>query len=216
MDSNEFLKHHWKYYLYLEKEVMDTFQYSTLDKTNSTNFSFEYIKLLQIICSEIDVLCKSYCEFMSKPSMDTIAKYSWVITVAHPDVKTKLVRCKENNDLDYIPFGLWEYTVSADKNGIQRINGTPPKWWSIYNKVKHERMSVNSKYKKENYKLANQENLMNALAGLFLLEMYFFKDIILNENSNNPNIPSTPSKLFDLDNWANGIMYGDGLFMAFN
>ena len=64
----------------------------------------------------------------------------------------------------------------------------------------------------ENYKLANQDNVMNALAGLYLLEMYFFKDLTLKS----PNVASDiyiptgqyVSNLFDLPNWSSTISIG--------
>lgn len=215
MDTNYFIRHHWKYYLSLENQVINTFQFSSLDKVNDSNFSFEYLKLIQIICSEIDVLCKSFCNFLGNSETDTIAKYAATITVKHTNIKTTTVYCKENPDNIYEPFTLWEYTFSTNVNGVQRVNGTPPKWWTIYNKLKHDRMSTNSLYNKENYKLANQNNVMNALAGLFLLEMFYYKDLAENENPNNPNIPGQPSILFELKDWGNGIMYGNDLFLKF-
>ncbi|HBB6794409.1 TPA: hypothetical protein KB899_002331, partial [Enterococcus faecium] len=46
-----------------------------------------------------------------------------------------------------------------------------PDWWKIYNRVKHGRSS--------NYKEANLENVLYALASLYLLEEYLHKKVIL-------------------------------------
>lgn len=215
METKEFIKHYWKYYLNLESQIVKTFQYSTLDKINSKNFSLEYIKQLQIICSEIDVLCKAYCELLENEETDTIAKYASIITRLKPDIKVRIVKCKENNEIEYIPFSTWEYSVNIDKKGVKKINGTPPSWWSVYNKVKHNRMSMNQANKVENYKLANQENVMNAIAGLYLLEMYFYKDLAIAESSEIPNFPYPTSNMFDLENWANGKLINEDLYIEF-
>ena len=45
-----------------------------------------------------------------------------------------------------------------------------PSWWNDYNQLKHNRVI--------NYKLANLGNVLNALAGLYILEL-LYKDIII-------------------------------------
>jgi len=212
MQLNVFLDQYWKYYLKLEKEVIRTFEYSTLDKQNASNFSFEYAKLLQIICSEIDVLSKAYCDFLGTPNMDTMPKYASAITSNHIDIKTREIECLENRECTYVPYSIWEFNINTNVNGVVSITGTPPSWWTIYNKVKHQRLSMNSTYKKENYKLANQDNVMNAIAGLFQLEMYFYKDIVISINPDEPNIPPYPSELFEMKNWANAVVLPGKVF----
>ncbi len=216
MDSNLFLDQFWKYYLNLEKEVIRTFEYSTLDKLNSGTFSFEYAKLLQTICSEIDVLAKEYCNFLGYTKMDTMPKYASVIVTNKPDIKIREVDCLENRAIKYNPFSLWEFNINTNVNGVVSITGTSPSWWTIYNKVKHQRLSMNTTYKKENYKLANQDNVMNAIAGLYQLEMYFYKDLVTQSNPDNPNTPPYPSLLFEITNWGNGFSLPGGLFIQTN
>jgi hypothetical protein len=213
MNISLFLDQYWKYYLNLEKEVLATFEYSTLDKLNASNFSIEYAKLLQTICSEIDVVSKAYCDYPGTSNMDKMPKYASVITVHRPNIKTIEVDCLENRNCKYKPFIVWEFNANTSVNGITRITGTPPSWWTIYNKVKHERRSMNSTHRKENYKLANQDNVMNAIAGLFLIEMHFYKDIAISVSPTTPNIPPYSSNLFELKNWANGIMMPGGMFL---
>ena len=63
-------------------------------------------------------------------------------------------------------FCPWKSWMSAKK----------PMWWTLYNKVKHERLTIytdieeyrNKKY----YQTANLENVLNSLAALFILEFY--------------------------------------------
>ncbi len=66
-------------------------------------------------------------------------------------------------------------------------------FWYNYNKVKHDRIM--------NYSLASLESVINALAGLFILEMYMLKDIFLNDLSLSQSIPEEESKIFILENW---------------
>ncbi|MGI6359471.1 MAG: hypothetical protein ACOX02_00300 [Acholeplasmatales bacterium] len=208
MKANVFLEQHWKYYLYLEKEVMSTFEYSTLDFVNENNFSFKYINLLQSICSEFDVIAKAYCKFLGNSKADSIVKYANVMLNKYPEIITKRINCFENKDIKYVPFLDW--SLSTTKNP----NGKSPEWWTIYNNVKHSRLSTNKDHdNKENYKLANQKFVMNALAGLYMIEMYFYKDIKNNTNPNDPKIPPYPSKLFEISGWDTGIMLSNGIYL---
>lgn len=201
-----FLGQYWKYYRYLENEVIKTFEYSALDEVNKENFSFKYIHLIQTICSEFDVVAKAYCDFLGEQA-NSITKYGEVILNRYPELKKHIVYCLENRKLEYVPFQDWNIS-----NEGERIS---PMWWTMYNKVKHHRNSINSNKEfkgKENYKLANQEFVMNALSGLYFLEMYFYKDISLKNNPDFPYIPPYPSILFELKGWINGFMLSDGLY----
>lgn len=53
-----FKKSYWNYFLELEEEFLLTQKYVTFDKLNFNTFSAEYIKLIQAVCSEIDVVAK--------------------------------------------------------------------------------------------------------------------------------------------------------------
>lgn len=53
------------------------------------------------------------------------------------------------------------------------------------------------------YKYANQENVLNALSGLFQLNMYFYKEIINKESPDELlEVPLPTSKIFRLENWG--------------
>jgi len=53
-----------------------------------------------------------------------------------------------------------------------------PNWWEKHNDIKHNRTGklVNGK-NKFNYQHANLYNVLNALAALYVLEKYFYKDL---------------------------------------
>lgn len=59
MTIESFTKRYWTYYLDLEKSVISTERYVEHDKGNQSTFSIEYLKLIQVICSEIDVIAKT-------------------------------------------------------------------------------------------------------------------------------------------------------------
>ena len=62
MNANEFIKNYWLYYVELEKQVWATQRFVAFDTKNNATFSMEYIELLQVICSEIDVVGKAIAQ----------------------------------------------------------------------------------------------------------------------------------------------------------
>ena len=80
----------------------------------------------------------------------------------------------------------------------------PPKWWQIYNKIKHDPEKI--KYGKKAYKCANQICTLNALGSLFQLNLYIYKK--LKENIEDElKVPIFESKLFKLENWGDQYRY---------
>jgi hypothetical protein len=202
IDMQIFLNQYWEYFIVLENEFNDTEKYLTIDEDNYKSFSVEYAKLMQTICSEIDVLSKEYCRFLNEDyKADTIAKYAYIITENRNDILNQEVLLIKKKHLIFKPWENWQYTINTDKNGIERVNGTPPKWWTMYNKIKHERTTFSKSLNKHFFKFANQENVLNALSALFILEMYFYKDIVLEISDDYPLYPNERSKIFDMDKW---------------
>lgn len=63
------------------------------------------------------------------------------------------------------------FTVAVPRYGLTlhpwdewKKSGGVPKWWTAYNKTKHERHTQ--------YHQANLKNAMNAVAGLFVVNLY--------------------------------------------
>ena len=69
------------------------------------------------------------------------------------------------------------------------------------NKIKHNRTTVNSETRLPYYKLANQKNVLDALAALFELEMYYHRLLHRNHFSNDIDIPDPESTLFEIKDW---------------
>lgn len=84
-------------------------------------------------------------------------------------------------DVELQPFLNWE----------QEPNYKSPDWWTPYNMVKHERI--------KNYKKANLKNVINALAGLYVLENYLVKYI--GDRDNDMDVPNDISHIFDMVNY---------------
>lgn len=177
MNTNEFQKVFWSYYLNLEEKFINTTKYVEVTKDNYLTYSIEYTSLLLNICSEIDVIFKEICNF-NQNNHKCINDYFKVITAKFSDIFKEKVTSSFDS-IELTPFFDWtsEYR---------------PVWWENYNNVKHGRL--------ENFNRGNLENVLNALTGLYILERYLFKNIATNSsNSHEPDIPNPPSKIFNLN-----------------
>ena len=64
VDSISFIKSYWNYYLELEQQLYDIRKYVDFDRKNNNTFSIEFLKLLQAVCSEIDVVAKVIANYI--------------------------------------------------------------------------------------------------------------------------------------------------------
>ena len=60
------------------------------------------------------------------------------------------------------------------------------------------------------YKLANQKNVLQSLAALFQLELYYFRKLQQTHFSTDADMPGPSSKLFEIENWGNSWIVLDG------
>jgi hypothetical protein len=211
MKSTEFGEKYWNYYLNLESDFLNTQRYISIDPDNYYAFSIEYAKQYQTICSELDVICKQYCKFLSEPksALNILGYANVILNENSKDIKTKIVKMKNISSIIITPWKDWN---SDPNNPFDRNNpkNNSPVWWTMYNKVKHNRTS-SDEHGKEFFKHANLFNTMSALAGLFIIEMFFYKDIVLSEGDEITK-PDRPSKLFFLKDWEEHItIFGNGL-----
>lgn len=208
---NEFIQRYWKYYLMLEQNFLDTEQYLSIDELNYKAFSNEYIKQYQTICSEIDVIAKSYCiELNSGFRGSQINAYCKCITDNNTDFINRKVKVRDR-DIEIYPWKDWTYTTEIQDNGNTKVVSNNPDWWQKYNKIKHNRTTINNETQLPYYKLANQENVINSLAALFQLELYYFRKLQQTHFSTDADMPGPPSKLFEIENWGNSwiVLEGD-------
>lgn len=186
MDRREFNFRYWRYYLALEEDFRKTIRFVEIHESNFNTFSIEFNKQLQAICSEIDVICKQICLFKYEETRN-IKQYGNIILKEYNDINSRIVKVKNHTDLKLQPFQEWKL----------RPTYSSPQWWKDYNDVKHNRTN--------HYSKANLENVFNALAGLYLLEMFFIKD--LSSIKEEIDIPNIPSKLFEIESWQSKHSY---------
>lgn len=151
---------HWNYFLALDDDVMRLSRYIELTKDNFNAYSLEMARILFAAASEVDVVAKQICRKLNpKKKADKIIHYRAQITTEYPDISTAVVRIPKFG-LTLNPWQQW---------GIEENN---PVWWKAYNNVKHHRHT--------NFADANLHNTLNAVAGLFILLLYFYPEEALN------------------------------------
>ena len=129
------------------------------------------------IGSECDLMLKKICNYkLSKRA--NMQDYVQILDKYPKIVNEEIIIKKENIVLH--PFQGW------NKDSPSKLF-----WWTAYNKIKHNR--------EENYKLGNFGNLLNILAALYFLEMYFCRGI--GRKTNNIDVPYEKSKIFIINNW---------------
>ena len=181
MTRQEFLKDYWQYYLMLEKQFANTLQYVDLDTNNFSTFSNQYANLLQAIGSELDSFFKVYCSY-NPDDRKSISDYATFVLSDFPSVLTQEVEII-NYDITIKPFDGWDAT---------RAKQSLP-WWESFDKIKHSRTANKSD--------ASLEKVLNALGGLFIIEMKYLQKIVAGLDTE-PDIPNELSVLFELKDWA--------------
>ena len=198
MTREEFCKSHWEYYMVLEKDFLNVERFVSFDLgdnylynggtpthvENSQVYSVEFVKQYLAICSEVDVILKTICGELGDVTSETMPAYTNTIlgdAFWQNIVNQKVKFC----DMELNPFANW--SSSPYKS---------PEWWTPYNGVKHQRL--------EKGKEANLKNVVNSLAGLYVLGNYLVKyidDKIVPKNLDNIDVPNDKSKAFQMMNW---------------
>jgi len=147
---------HWNYFLALEDDVGRLFRYLEPAEANFPAYSLELSRILITAASEVDVVAKLLCEKIDPESKARdIYAYRKVIAPAHPRLSTALAMLPKFG-LTFVPWEQW----AEDKN---------PFWWGAYNDVKHHR--------NERFSQASLQNALNAVAALYLLLLFLYRDI---------------------------------------
>lgn len=185
MNQQEYNKNYYDYFEELEGGIIQLKPYVHFSKRNFKTFSYEITKLIQLICSEIDIVAKV---ILNEHAVDLKSKYSGTININKWGFELQKIYKEDlyvelifNDDIRIIPFNhKWKYEKKQDKNKKQSIcltnNGENPKWWTIYNKVKHER-TVLVENNESYFEKANFENMIYAFGGLYILENILYKEI---------------------------------------
>jgi hypothetical protein len=143
----------WQYYLSLEEDLIRLSKYVEINEDNFKTYSIELVKIYLSTCSEVDVLAKLLSKILGNKKADSISNYSKTILQYYPNLTKYSIQIPRYS-LNLFPWQDW-------------TEKTSPKWWSSYNRVKHQR--------DEFYKDASLGNVLNSIAGLLVLNLYYLK-----------------------------------------
>lgn len=166
----DFERQYCAYYRVLEDDFVATEKYLTVNPDNYSAYSNEFIKLLQSTCSELDVALKYMCNLIDpKFKGTTFPEYCKCILNRNPHFVRATVSLVRVQTIMLAPWMGWSYTEKTSKKGKKYVESINPEWWTMYNKIKHDRTATCPDSKKPYYKYANQENTLNALAALYVV-----------------------------------------------
>ena len=150
---------HWNFFLSLEKDLETLSRYVEFCDSNFKCYSIEMARILLAASSEVDVIAKQLCRKIDINSRaDNIIRYRNKIKSAYPNLPNFKVTIPR--------FGL--KLTPWDKWNERNAGNAVPMWWTAYKKVKHQRDT--------DFHQANLKNVLNSVAGLFVITLYFYKD----------------------------------------
>lgn len=160
--------HHWNYFLALEDDVVRLARYLEPTTDNFGAYSLELARILSTAASEVDVIAKQLCRKLNADSKaDNITAYMKGINAAFPEIAQAEASIPKFG-LTLRPWTQWEQEKS-------------PLWWQANNNVKHHRHT--------HFKDANLQNALDAVAGLFILLLFFYREEGVNgQLSPNPEL----------------------------
>jgi hypothetical protein len=146
------LENIWFYFLSIEEDISNTSRF--VEPTQKEVYSFEFLKLIILACSEIESTFKYMCTIIKngeKYKRD-ISEYKSIILGKYPKITQAVVRI--NRTLEMIkPFENW--------------NNGKLFWWDAYQNVKHSRAN--------SFSQATYWNAVHALSALYILIFYLAK-----------------------------------------
>ena len=148
---------HWHYFLTLDADLDLTSRYVEICQDNFKTYSIEYVRILLAAGSEIDVVAKLLYEKIDSSrdrKAENINHYRKIITAKYSHFH-KMEVFLPRYAITLTPWEAWKGTAN-------------PEWWTSYNDVKHERHL--------NFRKANLWNVLNAVAGLFVMVTYLYYD----------------------------------------
>ena len=141
----------------LVRDLEEISRYIEICEENKGTFSLALVQLLLAVGSEVDVVAKLLCKkYEPATTCGNIDEYREVLFQYIPKITTVQVELRRYEPIIF-PWADW------------RAGNNPP-WWRSYNAVKHNRDAE--------YKQANLEVCLLALAGLCVLVAYLHPDKI--------------------------------------
>lgn len=184
MTRKELSRNYWRYYRMLEEKFLETTNYVDIATPNFRTYSNEYAMLLQSIGAELDNVFKVYCGF-NPTERKNITDYANYILAEYPAIVNDEIQVA-GTDVKVIPFQGWTTIAAA-----QSLT-----WWKAFDRVKHNRYG--------NFTEANQGNVLNSLAALYILEMKLFTKATKERNQaelSDWDIPDGDSSVFLYPRW---------------
>ena len=169
----------WPIYKQIENEFKELSLYIHIDKKQLNTYSIKISDLILRTVSEYENLAKELCKKNSIKFLDK-NKHSKKIVNFHEyiekldqkyEINRKVVtfsydNAEENFDTGRMPFKKIEIKIgNKNKNTWS--------WYQAYNLIKHDRI--------KNYRKANVLNLIDAMAALFLLNIYYKNEAFYEE-----------------------------------
>lgn len=156
---------HWDYYLLLEDDLREILEYIEPCNDNFQTYGPKLVKLLLAAGSEIDVAFKDLIRIKDpealnmrgdRVNMSFFRKFAQTnLCQEFFGVETGIAR----SQFSCIPWDAWWKTSKGNTDPIPTESSLP--WWTAYNNVKHHRT--------ENYNQATLNNVLEAMAALFIL-----------------------------------------------
>lgn len=148
---------HWNYFLALETDVERMARFVEFSGNNFGTYSVEMAHLFLAASSEVDVVAKQICALVdAEANPGNIEEYRTILLRHLPKLESS-------------PVTIPRYGLNLEPWSNWRSDETPY-WWRDHNKVKHQRG--------EYFPLANLQNVLNAMGGLFLLVLHYYRLVI--------------------------------------
>jgi hypothetical protein len=167
-------KHHWNYFIALERDLDNVSRFVEFSEDNLATYSIEFTHLLLASSSEVDVLMQQICAILHPgKSFDNMDDYRVVVK---RDLNSMI-----NEKVIINGFGM------TFEPWINWNNDTNPDWWRFHNKVKHERHNF--------FREANLKNTLNSMGGLLIAMIYYYKLAFSKESGSDISFRDTTFQL---------------------
>lgn len=172
----------WPIYKQIETEFKELSFYINIDRKQLNTYSIKIADLILRTVSECENIAKALCKKKGIKFLDknrhvrNFVRFSEYIEKLNKkyNLEEKLVcfhyanAAEDTFDFKHEPFRTEK--IKVNKREIEIWS-----WYHSYNLIKHDRI--------RNYKKANMCNLINGLAALFLLNIYYKDEVFYNHNS---------------------------------
>jgi hypothetical protein len=167
-------KHHWNYFLAIERDLETVSRYIEFSKDNMLTYSIELTHILLSTSSEVYVIMKQICALVEpEQNSNNINDYRTLIQKYLPGIINEEITI-DRFELSFKPWENWKGSANPD-------------WWKSYNNVKHQRNN--------HFAEANLQNTINSVGALLLAVTYYYKLAFTYEAGQDVNFRETTREL---------------------